>query len=79
MLDISDAEDAYLSGHAEFMEWHAEFMAQWFKPLGDTLLRALWDSLTPEQHAALEAMSPEAHAVFEQMVMGGNNAGTALR
>jgi len=78
MLTIADAEDAFLGGHADFQAWQEKFTTQWYAPLMSTMLGALWMSLSPEEHAALQAMSPEGYNQVDQMI-GGKNASTLHR
>jgi hypothetical protein len=73
MMDITDAEDAYLSGHSEFMEWQAEFQALWYGPLMMSTLRALMGTLPPEVHSQLRSHNPQAYDTVMQM-MGGSHA-----
>jgi len=74
-LTITDAEDAFLSGQADFKKWEAEFTAQWYQPLMITMLGALWARMSPEEHAALRAINPQAHDEVEKMI-GGQDAST---
>lgn len=74
-MNIANAEDAYLSGSADFQEWQDQFMAEWFRPLTNTMIALLMASITPEVQEQLRAMSPEAFDVFSSMA-GGNNAST---
>ena len=67
-LDISDAEDAMLEAQARVKSWIQEFLANWFKPLQETMLGTLWASLTPEQHAVLQAQNPEGYEQFKLLV-----------
>ena len=75
MLNISHAEDAYLSGRAEFEEWLQKFQALWYAPIGELLFKMVWESLSPDEHQALRQITPQAHDQLEQMI-GGKNATT---
>jgi hypothetical protein len=70
-LDISDAEDATLEAAARVKVWSKEFLANWFKPLTDTMLAALWVSLTPEQHQVMQAQNPEGYNQLKLLVEKG--------
>lgn len=71
-LTIKNAEDAYLYGRASFEEWQEQFMQSWFAPIGVSLMAAIWQKMTPEEHAALRQLSPQAYDVIDQQVGGAN-------
>jgi len=75
-LNISDAENGMLEAQAKVKEWGAEFLDNWFAPLRETMISIMWQSLTPEQHAVLQAKVPEAYQQLKETMerKEGNNA-----
>jgi len=67
-LNIADAENGILEAQAQIKTWSAEFIAEWFKPLRDTIVAVMWSTLTPEQHLVLQQRSPEAYEQVKQMM-----------
>lgn len=73
-LTIKDAEDAYLSGRADFVEWQEAFMRQWSAPIRKALMAPIWQQLPPEVHAELKRMAPEAYDIIDREVGGNQDA-----
>lgn len=70
-LTISDAEDAYLDGRAEFEEWRDRFLIEWSMPLTITVLAGIWQQMTPEQHTQLRMINPQAYDIVDAMIQQG--------
>jgi hypothetical protein len=66
-MTIADAEDAYLEGSAFFEEWKKDDEAEWFKPIGDTMIAMLFEQMTPEMHAEMRAIDPESYDIMAQL------------
>ncbi len=68
MLNISHAEDAFLSGEADFQEWRDQFEAQWYAPLGRSLIGGMIQSLPPEVLAQLRQQLPGQMMQLDEMI-----------
>lgn len=71
MADINTADNAWLAGQAQYEKWKERFLQEFYRPVGMIALRALWATLTTEQHNALKAADPKAYAAVEQMIHNG--------
>jgi hypothetical protein len=69
-LTIADAEDALLYANAEFEEWKAQLVKEWFGPLGQAMLGAL---VKQAPLKAFEGLDPMIVAELRQKY-GGDNA-----
>lgn len=74
-LNVKDAEDAFLSGRAEFLEWMEEFTTQWERPGVTTMAAVNLGQLNPVQLAELESLNPEAFADVTRMIEEGRYYG----
>lgn len=76
-LNVRDAEDAFLDGHAVFQDWLDEFQSTWERPAVRSLVAATLARIPPEIQAQLEVTNPEAFARVRQMLEEGSNGSSA--
>lgn len=73
-LTIKTAENAWLEGRARFQEWVQQDEADWFEPLGRSLMALLVSRMAPEELEALAMMNPQGFDMMQSIVSGGANA-----
>jgi hypothetical protein len=59
-LTIADAEDAFNDGLAQVEKFAEEFDADWYAPLGKSMLSMWWSTLDDPTRAQLQARNPQA-------------------
>lgn len=64
-LNISNAEDAYLTGYARWSKFLDQFQESWYAPIRKMLVAAMLDSMDAETYTMVRAMNPEA---FDEVV-----------
>lgn len=74
MLNLTNAEDAYLDGNARFEEWLMGFDRDWYLPVGQSLLATALGTMSKEQLAQLAGMDPANLQGFMNQLGGGNYA-----
>ena len=68
VLNIHDAEDAFLEAQAEFDEFMEEFEEEWFAPLAETQFAMLMAATGEEKRQALRERFPGVMGKLEGMI-----------
>lgn len=73
MSNIRDAEDAILEAKAEVEEVVKEILKEWYQPVGDLMLAAVWANIPDPVKDQLKKMNPKPVGEIEDAVqrMGG--------
>ena len=67
-LNISQAEDAYLTGTVRWSEFLKQFQETWYAPLRKVFITAMIDSMDPETFVQVRKMNPEAFDEVMKMI-----------
>lgn len=67
MTDIRLAEDAFLEAKAEFDEFAAEFISDWYRPYMEQAAMITWVGLPPEVKAEIIKRVPDAAAKIQEI------------
>ena len=61
MPDIKTVESAILGGMARVEDWMSDWQAEFYRPVGEAMMRALFSSMTPQQRQMLRQQNPDAY------------------
>lgn len=80
-VTLDDMADAAMNAHAKFAEWQADYTERMLQPIVEDELMSVWNTMTPEQHAALKASDPANYQVVEKLVgkLGVRNGNAKVR
>lgn len=80
-ITFDDMSDAAMNAHAKFEEWRADYVERMLQPIVEDELVTVWNTMTPEQHAALQAVDPQNHEVVQRLVerIGGKHGNATVR
>lgn len=70
-MNVTDAEDALLFALAEVKDWEAEFMREWFAPIGATMMAIMLRRVPPEVLAEMQRINPEGQDALAQIIASG--------
>jgi hypothetical protein len=72
-LTMADLEDIQMEVREQYRQFQQEADAAWFKPLRETLIGSMWNSLPGAVKQQYYTRSPQAAQVMDQRYRGGNN------
>jgi hypothetical protein len=73
MLTIADMEDVKMQSREKYRNFKREYDAAYFKPLRETLIGSMWNSLPGPVRQQYQLNSPQAAQVMDKRYRGGTN------
>jgi hypothetical protein len=73
MLTIADMEDVKMQSREKYQAFKREYDAAWFKPLRETLIGGMWNSLPGPVRQQYHLNSPQAAQTMDKRYRGGTN------
>jgi hypothetical protein len=73
MLTLADLEDVKMQVREQYKQFQREADAAWFKPLRETLIGSMWNSLPGPVRQQYLLNSPQAAQAMDKRYRGGNN------
>jgi hypothetical protein len=72
-LTMADLEDVQMEVREQYRQFQQEADAAWFKPLRETLIGSMWNSLPGPVRQQYYTRSPQAAQEMDKRYRGGNN------